>query len=1146
MAYLNRHDPIPADRAFAALERLGAALVLQRLTEIAVPDSDLDMTDGKAALDIGSILPDWSGEQRSRLLSRPVFDPAGAGHVRLHNDNQGVVRSYLAALWLDRLIRAGCPMSAVRNLLFADIYGLHLVIPSLKGTAAWLSISQPDIANEVIDREPLLLMGAGDPASLSLTTRRRVLDSVIQRTLSGQEIGILDRDSLRRFSGSDLAECVRANWQRYADVPEVRELLLRVIWLGELTGCVDLAIDASFGTHEDRYTQVFAGRAIMAAAPNPEKVRYVQYLCQNAGSVAGVLVWDAVETLFPTQLTTNDLSAILTTINIRDRRDHMGIEYIGPELADRLSTIEEVESFLSCIRERLRQKLNPDDEPFPEDEPLMSTLEAGGRRLLELVPQTQVPIAATEAAIRLRESRRYRRPARARDEAEDLFSLLTATAERRRMALWQATDRLNGAAQLNGKSITEVWQVEHFGFPLQLRAEDLKWLEQDIVERPTAAERQIAVNAAMRLWKQGGEEPEILTRIRAAGTTHPDTKKVIDEWLTREPSDRELEYERRRRQRERRDEARAAQLHRSWLDFAAKLRADPKQFRSLLPLSEGGIDSRLYHLWAFLHGLGENRNTFAISDLSPIEQMFGSNVASELRSAFVSYWRQVQPTLRNERPEEERNKTRELDCIAIVGVTLEASHDPEWAANLTPDDATKAAILATLELNGYPSWFPTLARVQPDAVRGVLERAVAPELATGSEDGRCRELEDISRADRSIGCLLVNYLFEYLTDHDSLPTSVLRPALAILVSYTRDSGALASLLEQRFDQAHEIEGAATCLSSLFQLDPGGAIASLDRKLKALSQSEQTLLVLETLPELFGGQWADNAIMRADQLQFDTLERLVIIAFRTVRVEEDVDHADGEVYSPGAREHAEDARGRLFKALFETPGAATFAAINRLAENPDIPIRRERLSQIARERAEKDAEYASWTSGEVYAFEHDFTTTPRNAFDLQRLISNKIADWQHSLIHSDFAQGSTLALLPKEVDVQNWLADRFRSEQGRGYSVEREPHVADEKEPDIRFRATATDASLALEVKVAECWSLSQLEDALRAQLVGRYLRDREHRHGILLIVHKKRRSRGWEGPEGGWLRFEQVVSHLADMARSISSEGRVHPSQSLR
>ena len=120
-------------------------------------------------------------------------------------------------------------------------------------------------------------------------------------------------------------------------------------------------------------------------------------------------------------------------------------------------------------------------------------------------------------------------------------------------------------------------------------------------------------------------------------------------------------------------------------------------------------------------------------------------------------------------------------------------------------------------------------------------------------------------------------------------------------------------------------------------------------------------------------------------------------------------------------------------------------------------------------------------------------------------------------------------------MENWVADRLRLKQGRAYSIEREPHVAGEKEPDIRFRPKATDASVAMEIKVAETWTLKQLDVALTNQLCKRYLRARDARHGILLLVYKKRRPRGWK-ENGAFVGFDfdKVVIRLRALATQIA------------
>ena len=130
---------------------------------------------------------------------------------------------------------------------------------------------------------------------------------------------------------------------------------------------------------------------------------------------------------------------------------------------------------------------------------------------------------------------------------------------------------------------------------------------------------------------------------------------------------------------------------------------DPDQLRAIKPPTDEHFDSRLNHLWRLLHAIGENRNHFAINDLTPLKPMLGPAVVDAVRRAFVACWRHISPELRSERPAEDRSKIRNLDCIGITGVTLEAAGDVGWAAELSYGDAVRAAIFATLELGGFPS-----------------------------------------------------------------------------------------------------------------------------------------------------------------------------------------------------------------------------------------------------------------------------------------------------------------------------------------------------------------------------------------------------------------------------------------------------------
>ncbi|HEX3919173.1 MAG TPA: hypothetical protein VHW60_17690, partial [Caulobacteraceae bacterium] len=342
-----------------------------------------------------------------------------------------------------------------------------------------------------------------------------------------------------------------------------------------------------------------------------------------------------------------------------------------------------------------------------------------------------------------------------------------------------------------------------------------------------------------------------------------------------------------------------------------------------------------------------------------------------------------------------------------------------------------------------------------------------------------------------------------------------------------------SLALERF-RATEIEVAALYLGTAFGVDADRATDALSERLTSLEARVQTELAQALLPSIFGFRFGHPEAQTVP-LPFATLERLVNIAFGAIRPAEDRHRGSG-VFTPNNRDNAEQARGAALNQLANTPGWATFAALHRLAENPNLPGYREHLHELARSRAAQDAECPPWPPGEVAAFEGAAEAAPRTPADLQRTALRRLDDLQLDLLHGDFAQGPTLKALPDETAVQNWIADRLRSEQGRAYSVEREPHVVEEKEPDVRLRAKATDASVAVEIKVAESWTLRQLEKALTDQLCGRYLRAPGACHGILLLVHQHARPQGWRLPGTKTvLRFDEVVAHLRRLTVEIAS-----------
>jgi hypothetical protein len=879
----------------------------------------------------------------------------------------------------------------------------------------------------------------------------------------------------------------------------------------------------------------------MAAADESTKERYGAFVTAKCRSLPNTVVWDGLEQLFPRHIGIGDLLLILFLVDVTDSDGGLGLDWHGPKLIERLSSQADFERLVEGLLKQLGGTVSVGDrETTGQEKVYFPMIAAAADRILELCPVDQAPMSAVDAAVRLGES--IRRSRSARKAVGDVTTELQRSLARRRLTFWRFAERLARHRMLGGRDIESLWDLQLLGWPVNLLVEDIDWLLNDGLKRTPDHERRLAINTAMAIWRNAGSPDALRDRIRATVKSDAVMTQALNSWLkppelppSETKSQKELERVQRRNAIER------AKTDRSWVDFAAKLRGNPDEMRNLRPTTAKGTDAKLFHLWHLLSQTDDVDRKYAIDSVAPLEPMIGAPAAEAVRVGLIAHWRAWDPWVRSMRKDEELNQVRSLDCMGIAGVTLEANGRPDWAVQLSSDDARRAAGYATLELNGFPTWLVTLAKAKPEEARAVLATEVIAELNRPSDVPRFGVLQDIARGDRAIAELMAPVILDELAKRTALPANVLSHVLDVAKGgLPAEQDRLKPLAISRFNSATDPAIVSLYIGAVFSIDGRAATEAVFAKLGQKPPAYRPGLVQVVLPHIFGDRYEDQEPPFRN-LPLDSLERLVRLAYQTVRIEDDKVHPSGVVYSPDNRDNAEQARSAAFSLLVNTPGRATYDAILRLADISDFYLLKPRLIELAKERAAKDSESDSWKAGEAAAFERSAETEPQTPRDLQLAAMRRLADMQHDLHHDDFRQGETLAGLPDENAVQRWVADRMRLKQGRSYSVEREVHVADEKEPDIRLRAKATDASVPAEVKVAESWTLDELEAALKTQLCGKYLRSREGRHGILLLVQQKARLKGWQGRDGAMLTFDQVVKHLQAMAVAIAASGSDSP-----
>jgi hypothetical protein len=159
--------------------------------------------------------------------------------------------------------------------------------------------------------------------------------------------------------------------------------MLRLVWLGALKDCADLAEEAAFDAGAQEYTRATAGRAVIAAGNDALKWRYATFVKDNCGVLPHMVVTNAVDGLFPAVIGVGDLLEILAQIDVGSSVGGSSVEWQAPAWIDRLVTRAELEELLRGFLTQLGPE--PSDIghiPDEREEAYLSGIAAAAVRLL--------------------------------------------------------------------------------------------------------------------------------------------------------------------------------------------------------------------------------------------------------------------------------------------------------------------------------------------------------------------------------------------------------------------------------------------------------------------------------------------------------------------------------------------------------------------------------------------------------------------------------------------------------------------------------------------------------------------------------------------------------------------------------------------
>jgi hypothetical protein len=1156
---LAERDPHRADNdilnfqeAREGAERIAAALTLGKTFILQAPDS----TPSTDVLQPGKLLPEWTDAERNALLRRGIFAPATYGRIRFHHRS---TQEYLTAQWLNRLLQQGCPRSKIFKLLFAEVYGVKTVVPSLKPIAAWLAlINQDDIRDEILKRDPLILIQYGDPDSVPIETRCRLLHAYAEK----HEIGDIANDSLDHralwmFAHPDLASTIREVWHRY-DRDDLHGDLIRLIREGAIAACSDLARQVAEDVEANEYHRIVAVQALNKFNSTTTLSTIAEKLIQDTSSISARLAAGFVKELFPDYLNIEQLMAFIADNQAPARNTIHELSYALEELWEKCPS-ERKTRFIGGLAELAL--LKPVDEYRHISKKygfLAENFEPIARQVIAGLGHNNPPnelIRFLMAIERAEHSYSYR------ELKPSLSELVQISPKVQRALFWSdvAETRENSTDTEPLIQYRAIYPYEKALW--EFGVADLPWLIDDLEERLLMDDKRIVLNAIAQILKHVNDVNAL-----------EDAKESLQRYVQKFPllaedlenyfkpqqeSDGMREYRLRRELREKKEHDERSEVEASWVKFRNDLISDPKQLFNL--------DQYLKHIGNLTRWLQFETNqeaTQAARHWHLIKQAFNNDVAEAYRDAMKILWRDTKP----ERPKRKGHQVtfKWVTVYAYAGIGIEADENARWAIQLTPDEAKRAAKHASMSEKGYPDWLDALLDAHPTMVIPIIVKAFRSEWTT-TQDGHSDFLYHYRNSEKLLHPEIAAKLFEIMIRTNPGTLNSLKCGLKIFQRMPLSKNQKKHLKKQassQFDHSLERddkEFAMCYLVLLFQVDRAYALQKMETWVEATEPEAQNELAIQ----IIGGVFNRDDCWPLKDAPIQLLKNLVSLAYRLIRPSEDIKH-DG-VFTPDSRDRAESGRSAILSALHNSVGDDAYQSMTELADTPEIGERKHRFRQLARSMAERDAEFHAWTENETLTFENKHIASIKNGDILYQCVLNVLDDIRHGFERSDASSKLLLSKLSRkglddipselkqnkifsewllskraeigkddEKSIQNWLAEQLALRANGRYHVHREVEVANKKEPDIIISATAGQFEIAIEVKQADSWSPNELKEALAQQLAEYYLKPLSRRHGILFLTNHGRRQ--WKHPDTQKkLTFTELQTFLSDIAIAIKN-----------
>ncbi|MCY4341931.1 MAG: hypothetical protein OXE48_11325 [Gammaproteobacteria bacterium] len=986
-------------------------------------------------------------------------------------------------------------------------------------------LEDEDIRSRASVIHPDIALEGGDPARLAFRERKKILVEVVGQIVLDEGRGsVHDNSAIALIARADLDEETLALINRHADHDDAIFFLARLVWQGEMAGCVPPLLDIAAAPNRGIYARIAATRAVMACGTPRQQCRLWDSLLTAKTELPRKLFAELVQ---DTPADASSVALLLRSIDKLtpyERFESTGLPRALHGFIDRLPHPTSTASSQPLANLVRAFGTMLDRPPFVDRNHCriskgFSWLLGPAAHAIERLASAHSEATMQDHAIAIM----LMRPAARNwevldlDDYEDSLSALVPDwPELNDILFWRCVDEARTRLKKDGQRLDSALQVQwprhYWSFGTEALSRVLDWVK----ERELEDDRLVALSLAFRICAEGGRAVDTLTQLKDAVTGDAPLEARLHQLLNPTVSEQErkcqqqnLEHKQRRDQENRERE----QIKADWI---ARLKANPDRVRNPPGMKRGGFSNDQYCLYREVEGNGQRSSRDEGAAWKSLIDEFGIEVARAYRDAATCHWRHYKPKLRSEnpaiQPEGSSGSTIPYSLLfAMAGLEIEANEVKEFPEHLSESEVRHALRYITMELNGFPSWLEAMYRTHPRKVTEAIQTELFWELAN-TQPGQPMHyiLDDINFNASWLHAAVAEPLLEWMRTHDVPSAEALNGSISILRSSSVKHQELAKVARPKTVAEQPNDHLPYWYALWVDSEPDAGIPAVANWLDSLGSPEVSShaaqLFISILMGTTGGRSGGPHIENFRTAPH--LKALYVLMLKHIRLAEDIDRAGGGVYTPELRDNAQEARNALFRFLSEIPGKATYVAIKELVEEHPDPDSRPWMAKHAFERAEQDGDLEAMTAEQVHELGSKLTLTPSTHRQLFDLTIDRLAALKNWIEHGVDSPYMTWRRVASEGELRNLVAGWLNQNGGNNFTVAQEPELANRQRTDIWLQNENVQSPVPIELKMLDKhWTGPKLCERLCNQLAGDYLQHEKEGCGVMLLV--------WRGSKPG-------------------------------